>query len=113
MEEFNQALRNQLDRLKQAYGPEFDSQLLNTPEMRKGILDDLISRKVISMETKKSSLVVTDETLQKNAIKLQLELGTSGSPCVINSRTGKPPVDRLDTSKGTTHRIYQQSVSTI
>ncbi len=70
MEEFNQALRNQLDRLKQAYGPEFDSQLLNTPEMRKGILDDLISRKVISMETKKSSLVVTDETLQKNILEI-------------------------------------------
>lgn len=70
MEEFNQALRNQLDRLKQAYGPEFDAQLLNTPEMRKGILDDLISRKAISMETRKSNLAVTDETLQKNILEI-------------------------------------------
>ncbi len=70
MEEFNQALRNQLDRMKQAYGPEFDSQLLNTPEMRKGILDDLISRKVISIETRKSNLAVTDETLQKNILEI-------------------------------------------
>ena len=69
VDEFNQALRNQLDRMKQAYGPDFDTQLLNTPEMRKDILDGLIARKVVAVETKASKIVTTDEAIQKNILE--------------------------------------------
>ncbi|WMW82270.1 SurA N-terminal domain-containing protein [Undibacterium cyanobacteriorum] len=70
VEEFNQALRSQIDRMKQAYGPDFDAQLLNTPEMRKEILDGLISRRVVALEAKQSKLAVTDEALQKNILEI-------------------------------------------
>ncbi len=68
-QEFDQAVRSQLDRLKQAYGPEFDAQMLNTQEARQGILDDLISRKAMSAEAVKNKLTVTDQALQQNILE--------------------------------------------
>jgi peptidyl-prolyl cis-trans isomerase D len=67
--EFDQALRSQLDRLKQAYGPEFDAQMLNTPEARQGILDDLIARKAMGAEASKNKLTVTDQSLQQSILE--------------------------------------------
>jgi peptidyl-prolyl cis-trans isomerase D len=64
-QEFDQAMRNQLDRMKQAYGQNFDAQMLNTPEARQGVLDDLIARKVVTAESVKSQLTVTEPVLQK------------------------------------------------
>ncbi|MFA9274699.1 MAG: SurA N-terminal domain-containing protein [Candidatus Aquirickettsiella gammari] len=64
-QEFDQAMRNQLDRMKQAYGQNFDAQMLNTPEARQGVLDDLIARKVVTAESVKSQLTVTESVLQK------------------------------------------------
>ncbi|MBC3874929.1 SurA N-terminal domain-containing protein [Undibacterium flavidum] len=64
-QEFDQAMRNQLDRMKQAYGPSFDAQMLNTPEARQGVLDDLIARKAVTAEAVKSQLTVTEPALQK------------------------------------------------
>ena len=68
-QEFDQALRTQVDRMKQVYGQEFDAQLLNTPETKQGILDDLIARKALIVESAKSNLAVTDEVLQKNILE--------------------------------------------
>ncbi|MBC3808742.1 SurA N-terminal domain-containing protein [Undibacterium seohonense] len=68
-QEFDQALSNQLDRLKQAYGQNFDAQMLNTPEARQGILDDLIARKALAVETAKSKLTVSDQALQQSILE--------------------------------------------
>lgn len=68
-QEFDQAMRNQLDRLKQAYGQSFDAQMLNTPEARQGILDDLIARKALAVETAKSKLTVSDQALQQSILE--------------------------------------------
>jgi peptidyl-prolyl cis-trans isomerase D len=42
-QELDAALREQLDKFRQSYGPQFDSKMLNTPEMRKNVLDELIA----------------------------------------------------------------------
>ena len=68
-QEFDQALSNQLDRLKQAYGQDFDAQMLNTPEARQGVLDDLIARKALSAEVSKSKLTVSDQALQQSILE--------------------------------------------
>lgn len=68
-QEFDQALSNQLDRLKQAYGQDFDAQMLNTPEARQGVLDDLIARKALTVETVKSKLTVSDQVLQQSILE--------------------------------------------
>lgn len=67
-DEFDKALRDQLDRLKQAYGQDFDAQLLNTPEARQNILDDLIARKALIAETATHKLTVSDKAMQQNIL---------------------------------------------
>ncbi|MFZ6844781.1 SurA N-terminal domain-containing protein [Undibacterium sp. RuTC16W] len=64
-QEFDTAQRDQLERLRQMYGPQFDSKLLNTAEARQNILDDLITRKVINVEIANQHLSVSDEALQQ------------------------------------------------
>ncbi len=68
-DEFDKAVRDQLDRLKQAYGQNFDAQLLNTPEARQNILDDLISRKALIAETAAHKLTVSDQSMQQNILE--------------------------------------------
>lgn len=69
VDEFNRTLRDQLERAKQAYGPEFDPQMLNTPEMRKNILDQLINRKASEQEAKKDRITVSDQALFDYIVK--------------------------------------------
>ncbi|MES2039436.1 MAG: SurA N-terminal domain-containing protein [Pseudomonadota bacterium] len=67
--EFDQALRDQLDRMRQMYGPQFDAKMLNTAEARQGILDELIARKAMAGEIAVKKLAIADATLQDNITK--------------------------------------------
>ena len=67
-QEFDSAQREQLDRLRQMYGQQFDSKMLNTPEARQNILDELISRKAMTLESVNNHLTVADQTLQQNIL---------------------------------------------
>ena len=67
-QEFDAAQREQLDRLRQQYGQQIDSKMLNTPEAKKSTLDELISRKVLAIEVVNNHLSVTDQTLQQNIL---------------------------------------------
>lgn len=62
--EFDQALRDQLDRMRQMYGPQFDAKMLNTLEARQSILDEIIDRKAIAGEIAVRKLTIADATLQ-------------------------------------------------
>lgn len=68
-QEFDQAQRNQLDEMRKEYGQEFDAQMLNSPEAKQGILDNIISRKVIANEAVNSKLTIGDEIIQKNILE--------------------------------------------
>lgn len=68
--EFDQALRDQLDRMRQMYGPQFDAKMLNTPEARQSILDELIARKAMAGEIAVKKLAISDATLQDNIAKM-------------------------------------------
>ncbi|CAN5747246.1 SurA N-terminal domain-containing protein [soil metagenome] len=67
-QEFDAAQREQLDRLRQTYGPQFDSKMLSTPEARQNILDELISRKALAVEVLNNHLSVSDQSLQQNIL---------------------------------------------
>ncbi len=68
--EFDQALRDQLDRMRQMYGPQFDAKMLNTPEARQSILDELIARKAMAGEIAVKKLAISDVTLQDNIARM-------------------------------------------
>lgn len=67
-QEFDNAQRNQLERLRQAYGQNIDQQLLNTPEAKKNTLDELIAKKTLAVEVSSARLAVANSVLQKSIL---------------------------------------------
>jgi len=65
LQEFAQAQRDQQERLRSLLGRNFDVALLDTPEQRAELLDGLIQQRLLSMQTVKSKLTVTDEHLRE------------------------------------------------
>ena len=65
VQEFQQATRNQLDQFRQQFGGNIDASIMDNPEMRKSILDQLIDQRLVVNATKTSGLVVSDATLRE------------------------------------------------
>ncbi|MDO9193227.1 MAG: peptidylprolyl isomerase, partial [Undibacterium sp.] len=88
-------------RLRQMYGPQFDSKMLSTPEAKQNILDELISRKAMTLESVNNHLTVADQTLQQNI------LSTPG----LTKPDGSFDADRyksLLAAQGMTPSMYEQ-----
>ncbi len=64
-QELDAAQREQAERMRQMFGGQFDSSMLDTPEARKEILDDLIARRVLAAEARRNALTVSDRSLQQ------------------------------------------------
>ncbi|MGP1676217.1 MAG: SurA N-terminal domain-containing protein [Burkholderiales bacterium] len=65
MQEFSQAQRDQQERLRAILGSKFDASLLDTPEQRAELLDQMIQQRLLALHAAKSNLVVTDEQLRE------------------------------------------------
>ena len=77
-EELDAAQRQQADRLRQAYGTRFDPKMLDNPEARQGILDNLIAQKALSVEAARSRLSVSDASLQQSILQIPDLQGADG-----------------------------------
>ena len=62
--EFDEALRSQQDRLRESAGGQIDRELLDSPELRQAVLDNLINQRVLALYALDNRLVVTPEQLQ-------------------------------------------------
>ena len=62
-QQWDNAQRAQIERYRQAMGDKFDQKMLDTPEARKAILDNLINERVVTAEIARSHLTVTDPML--------------------------------------------------
>ena len=60
-QEFGNALRQQQDRLRQQLGKNFDPAMLDSPEMKRAVLENLISQRLMLQSARDVRLVVTDE----------------------------------------------------
>jgi peptidyl-prolyl cis-trans isomerase D len=60
-QEFEAAQRQQLDRMRDMLGPNFDPKLFDTRQARAGILDSLIAEKAVASETAKANVVVSSQ----------------------------------------------------
>jgi peptidyl-prolyl cis-trans isomerase D len=58
-------VRNQLDQFRQQFGGNIDASVMDNPEMRKSILDQLIDQRLVVEATKSSGLLVSDATLRE------------------------------------------------
>ena len=63
--EFDQALREQQDRLRQDGGGQVDRALLESAELRRAVLENLITQRVLALYAAENRLVVTPQQLQE------------------------------------------------
>lgn len=64
-QEFDNAVRNQLDNYRQRLGAQFDQKMFDTPEFKQNLLDQLIAERAIAAEVVRSHLTVSDALLQR------------------------------------------------
>ncbi len=64
-QEFDEALRNQMDQMRQRFGNQFDEAVFNTPAVKESVLNNLIAQYVLKAEVKKAHLSVPDLVLQQ------------------------------------------------
>ena len=63
--EFETAIRERQDQLRQSLGDNFRAELMNTTEVRLSVLNSLIDRRVLAMEAGKNRMGVSDATLRE------------------------------------------------
>ena len=93
--ELDAALRDQLDKFRQSYGAQFDPKLMNTPEVKQNVLDELL--------VKSNKLLITDQILQ------QAILATPG----LVKADGTFDADKYKAilaSRGMSPAMYEQSL---
>jgi peptidyl-prolyl cis-trans isomerase D len=61
--ELQQALREQQDRMRQQLGKDLPPGMLDNPEVRRAVLDNLVNQRVLSMHAAKTRLFVSDAQL--------------------------------------------------
>ena len=61
--EFDQALKQQQERFRQMLGANYDPQLVDNPEMRNSILQDLINQRLVLVAASKAGLKISDTAL--------------------------------------------------
>lgn len=64
-QQFQQAIREQQDRLRAQMAGQFDPKLLDTPEARKSILNDLITQRLLMQEASKQRVFASDDVVRR------------------------------------------------
>ncbi len=62
--QFEQALRERQDQMRQSMGESFRPELMNSAEIRLGILNSLIDQRLLLLEASKNRLMTSDEALR-------------------------------------------------
>jgi len=63
-QQYQQTLREQQERLRTQLGAQFDSKLLDTPQARQAILDDLVDQQLLLIETGKRKMFASDQAIR-------------------------------------------------
>jgi peptidyl-prolyl cis-trans isomerase D len=67
-QEWDAAQREQMERFRQMFGAQFDPKVVDTPEARQDILDNLIAQRVMAAEAARNNLSVSDQALQQTIL---------------------------------------------
>jgi peptidyl-prolyl cis-trans isomerase D len=77
-QEFDQALQRQLEQFRQFAGAQADLSMFDTPDLRKSLLENLISRKAADKLAADSRVVVTDPMVQTALMAIPVLRGPDG-----------------------------------
>jgi peptidyl-prolyl cis-trans isomerase D len=69
-QEWDEAQREQMDRLRQMFGPQFNQKMLETPEFKQGVLENMIAQRVLAAEAASNYMTVSDQTLQQTILNI-------------------------------------------
>ncbi|MBL0125821.1 MAG: SurA N-terminal domain-containing protein [Betaproteobacteria bacterium] len=62
--EFNEAVRGQLEQFKRQFGPSIDASIMDNPQMRQSILDQLIDQRLFAKASAATGVKVSDAALR-------------------------------------------------
>src|SRR5262245_806512 len=77
--EFDEELRRRNDQLRQALGANYDPAMFDTPELRQGLLESLVSQRLVASAANDARLTVTDEALVDAIHSIPAFKGPDGS----------------------------------
>ncbi|MBZ0105846.1 MAG: SurA N-terminal domain-containing protein [Sulfuricella denitrificans] len=63
--EFSRTLKEQQDRMRTSLGKSYDPAMMDSPEIRKSVLDGLVNQQILLAEAKQAGLAVSDAQLAK------------------------------------------------
>jgi len=61
--EFSEKMRQQQEQLRRMFGNQIDPAALDTPEMRRAVLDQLIAQRLVAIEAAKRNLYMSKEAV--------------------------------------------------
>ena len=70
-QEFDNALQSQQDRMRKQLGANFDPAMLDNPEMKRAVLDNLVNQRLFLERAKEAKLAVTDERVAQVIANIQ------------------------------------------
>jgi peptidyl-prolyl cis-trans isomerase D len=77
-QELDAAQREQMERLREMFGDQFDPRMLDTPDARRNILEGLIAQRVLALEANTKRLAVSDQALQQTILEVPGMTGEDG-----------------------------------
>jgi len=77
-QEFEAAQREQMERMRQMFGSQFDPSLLDTPQARRDMLEVLIVQRMLALEAADRKLAVSDQALQQAILNVPGLTGEDG-----------------------------------
>lgn len=102
-QEFDDALRDRINQMRQRFGDKFDEAMFNTPEAKQAVLDNLIAQHALKAEVRNENLTVSDAELQKTILMIP---GLSGPDGTFD----KQGYARALAAQGMTQAMYENSL---
>lgn len=102
-QDWDAALRQQMDRMRQMFGERFDQKMFETPEAKQGVLGSLIEKRVLAATVSRERLAVSDQSLQQTILGTPELLGADG-------KFDKERYKILLAAQGLTPAMYEASL---
>ncbi|MGN6701350.1 MAG: SurA N-terminal domain-containing protein, partial [Burkholderiaceae bacterium] len=102
-QEWDAAQREQMERFRRMFGQQFDPKMVDTPQARQGILDNLVAQHVMSAEAARLKLAVPDSVLQQAILQIPGLTGADGKFDVVRYK-------EVLGAQGLTPAIYQEQL---
>ncbi|MBB5198378.1 peptidyl-prolyl cis-trans isomerase D [Glaciimonas immobilis] len=99
-QELDAAQRQQMERMRQMFGDQFDAKMFDTPAAKQGVLDNLIAQRAQMAAVTREHLMVSDLTLQQTLLGIPELHGADG-------KFDNDKYRSLLAAQGTVPKIYE------